>query len=121
MKKDNIPEIRMPGFKEEWKHKKFHAVFDYLQNNALPRSALNYESGEIKNIHYGDVLIKFGEYIDVSKEMCIRDRKSSVKMKSRRLTKRTSSMRNTCGRHLGILLPITICSQHGWQREMILM
>ena len=45
----------------------------------------------------------------------------SVKMKSRRLTKRTSSMRNTCGRHLGILLPITICSQHGWQREMILM
>ena len=51
MKKDNIPEIRMPGFKEEWKHKKFHAVFDYLQNNALPRSALNYESGEIKNIH----------------------------------------------------------------------
>lgn len=68
MKKDNIPEIRMPGFKEEWKHKKFHAVFDYLQNNALPRSALNYESGEIKNIHYGDVLIKFGEYIDVSKE-----------------------------------------------------
>lgn len=37
MKKDNIPEIRMPGFKEEWKHKKFHAVFDYLQNNALPR------------------------------------------------------------------------------------
>ena len=31
MKKDNIPEIRMPGFKEEWKHKKFHAVFDYLQ------------------------------------------------------------------------------------------
>lgn len=51
MKKDNIPEIRMPGFKEEWKHKKFHAVFDYLQNNALPRSALNYESGLRKLYH----------------------------------------------------------------------
>jgi len=27
---------------------------------------LNYESGTIKNVHYGDVLIKFGDYIDAS-------------------------------------------------------
>lgn len=69
MKKDNIPAIRMMGFKEEWDHKKFCTVFDCLQNNTLSRSALNYEGGEIKNIHYGDVLIKFGEYIDISKEI----------------------------------------------------
>ena len=69
MKKDNIPAIRMNGFKGEWEHKKFHAVFDYLQNNTLSRSELNYEKGSIKNIHYGDILVKFGEYIDISKEI----------------------------------------------------
>lgn len=69
MKKDNIPAIRMTGFKDEWEQKKFHAVFDYLQNNTLSRSELNYEKGSIKNIHYGDILVKFGEYIDVSKEI----------------------------------------------------
>ncbi len=28
---------------------------------------MNYESGTVKNVHYGDVLIKFGDYIDASK------------------------------------------------------
>lgn len=28
---------------------------------------MNYESGTVMNIHYGDVLIKFGDYIDASK------------------------------------------------------
>ncbi len=27
---------------------------------------MNYESGAVKNVHYGDVLIKFGDFIDVS-------------------------------------------------------
>lgn len=82
MKKNNIPAIRMMGFKEEWEHKKFCTVFDCLQNNTLSRSALNYEGGEIKNIHYGDVLIKFGEYIDISKEVLpyINDEDSIAKL-----------------------------------------
>ena len=29
---------------------------------------MNYESGAVKNVHYGDVLIKFGDFIDVSKD-----------------------------------------------------
>ena len=41
-------------------------MFTGLQNNTLSRSELNYESGTIKNVHYGDVLIKFGDYIDAS-------------------------------------------------------
>ena len=43
-------------------------MFTGLQNNTLSRSKLNYESGTVKNVHYGDVLIKFGDYIDASKE-----------------------------------------------------
>ena len=37
-----------------------------MQNNTLSRADLNYDQGNIKNVHYGDVLIKFGEYIDVA-------------------------------------------------------
>ena len=62
------PEIRITGFKDDWEHKRFDRVFDFLQNNTLSRAALNYENGTIKNIHYGDILVKFGEYVDVSKE-----------------------------------------------------
>ena len=62
------PEIRFAGFEDEWAKKKFDDVFDMLSNNTLSRDALNSENGAAKNIHYGDVLAKFGEYIDISSE-----------------------------------------------------
>lgn len=62
------PEIRFAGFEDEWVKKKFDDVFDMLSNNTLSRDALNPEDGAAKNIHYGDVLTRFGEYIDVSSE-----------------------------------------------------
>lgn len=64
----NVPEIRFEGFTEEWGKEKFIDVFNDLQNNTLSRVNLNYKSGLAKNIHYGDILTKFGEYIEVSKE-----------------------------------------------------
>lgn len=82
----------------------------------------NQMRSKIEANEYKDFILGFIFYKYLSeRELDLFQKESSVKMKSRRLTKRTSSMRNTCGRHLGILLPITICSQHGWQREMILM
>ena len=39
-----------------------------LQNNTLSRADLSNETGIAKNVHYGDVLIKFGEVLDVSEE-----------------------------------------------------
>jgi type I restriction enzyme S subunit len=65
---ETIPEIRFAGFSDAWEQRKFKEVFTSLQNNTLSRAELNYESGEVKNVHYGDVLIKFGDYVDVSKE-----------------------------------------------------
>ena len=61
-----VPEIRFSGFIDAWEQRKFAEVFDGLQNNTLSRADLNYESGTVKNVHYGDVLIKFGDYIDAS-------------------------------------------------------
>ena len=43
-------------------------VFIKLQNNSLSRAQLNYEQGIANNVHYGDILIKFGECLDVRKE-----------------------------------------------------
>lgn len=62
------PKIRFKGYADAWEQRKFSDVFTGLQNNTLSRSELNYESGTVKNVHYGDVLIKFGDYIDASKE-----------------------------------------------------
>jgi type I restriction enzyme S subunit len=59
------PEVRFMGFTDAWEQRKFSETFIYLQNNALSRADLNYEQGLIKNVHYGDVLIKFGEILDV--------------------------------------------------------
>ena len=63
---DKKPQIRFKGFTDDWEQRKFASVFDGLQNNTLSRAELNYESGTVKNVHYGDVLIKFGDYIDAS-------------------------------------------------------
>ena len=39
-----------------------------MQNNTLSRADLSNNTGVAKNVHYGDVLIKFGEVLDISKE-----------------------------------------------------
>ncbi|MCI5862711.1 MAG: restriction endonuclease subunit S [Lachnospiraceae bacterium] len=62
----NVPEIRFKGFTDVWEQRKFFSVFEGLQNNTLSRADLNYENGTVKNVHYGDVMIKFGDYIDAS-------------------------------------------------------
>lgn len=64
------PALRFPDFLNngEWEVKRFDESFSFLPNNTLSRAELNYEKGSTKNIHYGDVLIKFGECLDVEKE-----------------------------------------------------
>jgi len=64
----NVPEIRFKGFTEAWEQRKLGEVLVSLQNNTLSRADLSNETGIAKNVHYGDVLIKFGEVLDVSEE-----------------------------------------------------
>ncbi len=59
--KINVPEIRFTGFVDPWEQRKLGDCFDFLQNNTLSRADLNSESGGARNIHYGDILIKFGD------------------------------------------------------------
>ena len=60
------PELRFPGFTDAWEQCKLGEIFEYLQNNTLSRDALNYKNPNIKNIHYGDILVKFDEILDGS-------------------------------------------------------
>ena len=62
------PTIRFEGYTDDWEQRKLGNVLLSLQNNTLSRANLSDESGIAKNVHYGDVLIKFGEVLDVRKE-----------------------------------------------------
>ena len=63
-----IVQLTPPFYTFSWEQRKFGEVFMSLQNNTLSRAELNDEFGAAQNIHYGDVLIKYDEILDVSKE-----------------------------------------------------
>ena len=56
---------RLSGFNEKWKVEKFSEIFDFLSTNTLSRDNLFEGVGAIQNIHYGDILTKFDEVIDL--------------------------------------------------------
>lgn len=62
-----VPQLRFPDFANdgEWEKDAFENTFLFLPNNTLSRAELNYENGSTKNVHYGDVLIKFGDCLNV--------------------------------------------------------
>lgn len=59
-----VPKLRFPKFTDDWEQREFDDFFEYIPHNSLSRDNLNYDEGEVKNIHYGDVLIKFGEVLN---------------------------------------------------------
>lgn len=66
--KRRVPKLRFPGFTEDWEQRKLEETFEYLQNNTLSRDSLNYKNPNVKNIHYGDILVKFDELLDGSSD-----------------------------------------------------
>lgn len=64
---ETVPKIRFKGFEGEWKKVMFSEIFEFLKNNSLSRAELSNE-GDIVNVHYGDVLIKYGDLLNIQKE-----------------------------------------------------
>ena len=62
------PAIRFDGFTDAWEQREFKQTFDLLTNNTFSRAELNNEKGSVRNIHYGDILVKFGEIIDLRED-----------------------------------------------------
>lgn len=55
---------RLKGFSEPWMEKYLKDSFLIIVNNCCSREELS-DTGKVLNVHYGDVLIKFGAVIDV--------------------------------------------------------
>ena len=65
---EKVPKWRFKGFNNDWEQRKVGDCFLSLQNNTLSRAELSDENGTVMNVHYGDVLTKFSECLDVSKD-----------------------------------------------------
>jgi len=52
----------------DWEEKKLEDVYTYQTTNSYSRDKLNYESGEVYNIHYGDIHTKFRCHFHLSNE-----------------------------------------------------
>lgn len=59
---------RLPGFSGEWKKVKLGDAAIFLSTNSFSREQLNSVKGNILNIHYGDVLVRYSSVLDASKE-----------------------------------------------------
>ena len=68
MKEIKVPQIRFNEFTDAWEQRKFYEIFNFIQNNALSRAELSNDYGEVMNVHYGDILVKYGEILDVKKD-----------------------------------------------------
>ena len=67
----NIPQgykqTELGEIPEDWEVRSFSQVFDMYPNNTYPRECMNDSHGTVKNIHYGDVLIKYPTIVDVNR------------------------------------------------------
>ena len=48
----------------DWEECRFDEIFQILRNNTLSRECLNYTNVGVKNIHYGDILVKYNTCIN---------------------------------------------------------
>ena len=64
-----VPELRFKGFIDDWEQRKLGDTFEFsVSTNSLSRAQLNYEKGNIKSIHYGDILIKYNSILEITKD-----------------------------------------------------
>lgn len=52
----------------DWDTTKFGLLYSFKSTNSYSRDNLNYESGKVKNIHYGDIHTKFKPLLDTANE-----------------------------------------------------
>lgn len=68
MVKQGYKQTEIGVLPESWETITFEDCFAILPNNTLSRAELNYNGGEVQNIHYGDILVKYPSVLDCSVE-----------------------------------------------------
>ncbi len=81
------PEVRFKEFSGSWAKQKLGDLTSNIGSNTLSRACLNPYFGHAINIHYGDVLIKFGEILDLQNDGApfVSDEALATKLKSSKL------------------------------------
>lgn len=67
MKETRFKDTEVGRIPEDWQLDRLKENFEFEANNTLSRDALS-ESGIIQDVHYGDVLVKYGSHLDVQKD-----------------------------------------------------
>lgn len=64
------PRLRFPEFKDapRWEETPFADLYKFKPTNTLSRDKLNYDTGTIRNIHYGDIHTRFQTHFDLKRE-----------------------------------------------------
>ena len=69
LKTPNVPPLRFPGFTDEWQRVKVSDLLDFYSTNSLSWEMLNYEGGDILNLHYGLIHSGLPTLIDLKKDI----------------------------------------------------
>lgn len=64
----SIPQLRFPEFYGDWERKMLGEIYKFKVTNSYSRADLNYEYGDVMNIHYGDIHTQFATLFDIEKE-----------------------------------------------------
>ncbi|TCD01788.1 restriction endonuclease subunit S [Pedobacter psychroterrae] len=67
-KKDKVGNVPNSEFEDDWSKRSLGDVFEFKVTNSFSRENLNYETGKVKNIHYGDIHTKFQTLFDITQE-----------------------------------------------------
>ena len=67
MKTSKFKMTELGPIPEEWEVKPFSECFTLIRNNTYARECLTDHPGSVANVHYGDVLIKYGAVLDFAK------------------------------------------------------
>ena len=65
-----VPRLRFPEFigDREWDCAQMGDIYAFKKNNSFSRDMLNYNAGDVKNIHYGDIHKKFSSHFYAENE-----------------------------------------------------
>jgi type I restriction enzyme, S subunit len=66
--KQLVPALRFKEFNGEIKETLFGNHYSFHTTNSLSRDKLNYDNGEVRNIHYGDIHTKFQTHFHLTNE-----------------------------------------------------
>lgn len=60
-----VPNLRFKEFKGEWEQHVLGDIFEFYTTNSFSRDFLDNDNGSVKNIHYGDIHMKFPTLLNI--------------------------------------------------------